>query len=128
RSIEIKRTLNNSELARQMKRNFQKGLPEEFVSGLDSETKEAAEDLLKEIKDNGQKIYSGIYTIMVVEKDLDRLDEACEAIENACLTEQVELEAVEDYREEALNTILPIGKPYLDVEMNYMRDMTTANV
>lgn len=128
RSIEIKRTLNNSELARQMKRNFQKGLPEEFVSGLDSETKEAAEDLLKEIKDNGQKIYSGIFTIMVVEKDLDRLDEACEAIENACLTEQVELEAVEDYREEALNTILPIGKPYLDVEMNYMRDMTTANV
>lgn len=128
RSIENKRMLNNAEIARQVKRNFQKGLPEDFVSGLDSETEEAAKELLKEIKDNGQKIYSGIFTIMVVEKNLEKLSEACEVIENVCLNEQVVLEVVEDYREEALNTILPIGKPYLDVEMNYMRDMTTANV
>ena len=37
-------------------------------------------------------------------------------------------DTVDNYKEEALNTILPIGKPYLDVEMSYMRDLTTTNI
>ena len=32
------------------------------------------------------------------------------------------------HQEEALNTILPIGKAYLDIKRNYLRDMTTANI
>ena len=49
-------------------------------------------------------------------------------MKNVGATWQVVFDTVDNYKEEALNTILPIGKPYLDVEMSYMRDLTTTNI
>ncbi|EHH1621442.1 TPA: TraC-F-type conjugal transfer protein, partial [Enterococcus faecalis] len=54
--------------------------------------------------------------------------EAVESVKNVGATWQVVFDTVDNYKEEALNTILPIGKPYLDVEMSYMRDLTTTNI
>ena len=40
----------------------------------------------------------------------------------------LDFDVVNYHQEEALNTILPIGKAYLDIKRNYLRDMTTANI
>lgn len=126
--IKTKQVLNRLEVEKQIKQNFKEGLPEEYISGAVAEIKRSAQELMKEIKDNGQKLFSGIFSMIVIADTEQSLLEAVHDLEDVCHTWSVEPEIIEDRQEEALNTILPIGKPYLDVEMNYMRDMTTANV
>lgn len=128
RDIRRKQTMNRKEKAHQQKQNFKAGLSDDMIAGTVSEIGNATEALSSEFKDNGQKLFSGIFTVMVVEDSLDKLKDAKEDLKDIAQAEDVLLEETYKYQEEALNTILPIGKPYLDVERNYMRDMTTGNV
>lgn len=128
KNIQATQTLNNTAIQKQQKQNFRSGIGEDMISGEAAEIKKSTTALMEEIKDNGQKLYSGLFAVYVVTDTIDELEEAIKTIEDVGHTWQVEFDVVEDYKEEALNTILPIGKPYLDVELNYMRDMTTSNV
>ncbi len=128
KNIQTMQTLNNVAISKQQKDNFQQGVGEDMIAGDLKDTKESTEALMEEIKENGQKMFSGIFTTFLIAKTEAELEESIKAVEDVGHTWQVDFEVVEDYKEEALNTILPIGKPYLDVEMNYMRDMTSTNV
>lgn len=128
KNIQTMQTLNNVAISKQQKDNFRQGVGEDMIAGDLKDTKESTEALMKEIKENGQKMFSGIFTTFLIAKTEAELEESIKAVEDVGYTWQVDFEVVEDYKEEALNTILPIGKPYLDVEMNYMRDMTSTNV
>lgn len=128
KNIQSTQTLNNTTIQKQQKQNFRSGIGEDMISGEAAEIKKSTTALMEEIKDNGQKLYSGLFAVYVVTDTVEELEEAIKSIEDVGHTWQVEFDVVEDYKEEALNTILPIGKPYLDVELNYMRDMTTSNV
>lgn len=119
---------NETEIAKQQKRNFKAGVSEDMVSGEAKEIKESTESLRKQFKEDGQKLFSGIFTVMVLEDDEHSLKQAIQDVKDVGSYHDVYFETIEDYKTEALNTILPIGKPYLDVEMNYMRDMTSFNV
>ncbi|SJZ45460.1 Type IV secretory pathway, VirB4 component [Pilibacter termitis] len=126
KNIQSTRALNNIELSKQYKDSLH--LPDDLMTGNAFEINYSAKSLMEEIKDNGQKLFSGIFTVFLSEESEQELEEAIKEIKDAGSAWQVEFEAVNAYKQEALNTILPIGKPYLDVEMNYMRDMTTSNV
>jgi len=128
KTIQAMQTLNNMSIQKQQKENFRSGIGEDMISGEAAEIKKTTKALMDEIKDNGQKLYSGLFTVMVVSKTEEELTEAVKLVQDVGHTWQVNFERVTAYKEEALNTILPIGKPYLDVEMNYMRDMTTTNI
>lgn len=128
KNIQAMQTLNNADIQKQQKQNFKQGISEDMISGEAAEIKQSTETLLDEIKNNNQKLYSGIFTVLVVADSKEQLKEHIQTIKDVGDTWQVVFESVIDYKEEALNTVLPIGKPYLDVEMNYMRDMTTANI
>ncbi|WP_429951630.1 VirB4-like conjugal transfer ATPase, CD1110 family [Enterococcus sp. AZ101] len=128
KNIQTMQTLNNVAISKQQKDNFRQGVGEDMIAGDLKDTKESTEALMEEIKENGQKMFSGIFTTFLIAKTEAELEESIKAVEDVGHTWQVDFEVVEDYKEEALNTILPIGKPYLDVEMNYMRDMTSTNV
>lgn len=128
KNIQSIHTLNNTDIQKQQRQNFQVGLTEEMISGESREIKNATQDLLDEIKDNGQKIYSGIFTVLLTGETEEALNKTTREIKDIADTWQVTFDSVDEYKQEALNTVLPIGKPYLDVEMNYMRDMTTSNV
>lgn len=127
KKIQTTQTLNNIAIQKQQKENFRTGISEDMISGEAKEIKDSTEKQLQEIKENGQKIFSGIFSVFVIEKSEQALEESIKAVQDVGNTWQVDFEVIEDYKEEALNTILPIGKPYLDVEMNYMRDLTTSN-
>lgn len=128
KNIQAMQTLNNTEIRKQQKENFKSGVGEDDISGEVAEIKKSTTALMEEIKDNGQKLYSGIFAVSVITDTAEELETAIKAVQDVGLTWQVEFEVVDAYKEEALNTMLPIGKPYLDVELNYMRDMTTSNV
>lgn len=128
KNIQAMQTLNNADIQRQQKQNFKSGISEDMISGEAAEIKKSTKALMEEIKDNGQKLYSGIFTVLLVADTEEQLEENIKTVKNVGNNWQVIFEPVVAYKEEALNTVLPIGKPYLDVEMNYMRDMTTANI
>lgn len=128
KNIQTMQTLTNMEISKQQKANFRSGVGEDMIAGDLKDTKESNEELLEEFKNNGQKMFSGIFSTMVVGKTEEELEEAIKSVQDVGYTWQVDFEVIEDYKEEALNTILPIGKPYLDVESNFMRDMITTNI
>ncbi|EHV0179363.1 DUF87 domain-containing protein [Enterococcus faecalis] len=128
KTIQTKRTLNNAVIEKQQGENFRRGISEDMISGEAAEISRSTKGLLEEIKENGQKLYSGIFSVYFTADTLEELEENTKLIQDVGHTWQVEFDEVEAYKEEALNSILPIGKPYLDVEMNYMRDMTTSNI
>lgn len=128
KNIQATQTLNNTAIQKQQKENFRSGIGEDMISGEVAEIKKSTTALMEEIKDNGQKLYSGLFAVSVVGDTVEELEEAIKSVQDVGHTWQVVFDVIEDYKEEALNTILPIGKPYLDVELNYMRDMTTSNV
>lgn len=128
KNIQNMKTLNNSAKSKEQKQNFRQGIDPDMLSGQVKEVEEATEALLEEIKNHGQKLYSGIFSVMLWADTEEELLDQMKQVKDTGLTWQVVFDTVSFYKEEALNTILPIGKPYLDVEMNYMRDMTTSNV
>ena len=69
-----------------------------------------------------------MFTVLLMEEDKDKLEEATKNIHSVVRSHGIHFEVAYKMQEEALNTILPIGKAYLDVESNYVRDMTTNNL
>lgn len=128
KDLRNKAMMNKKDIAQQQRKNFKEGLSEDMVSGLASEVQMTAEEITNELKDNGQKTFSGIFTVLLVEESREQLQIATREIKDIAQTWHVEFDDVYKWQEEALNTVLPIGKPFLDVERNYMRDMTTSNV
>lgn len=127
--LRSKSLLNKSGIANAQKQAFEAGLiPEDNVSGLFGEMQQTMDELKKELSDNGQKVFSGIFSVFLLEESKEALEEATTQIQNITRNLSVSFESVYKMQEEAINTILPIGKPYLDVETNYMRDMVTTNI
>jgi hypothetical protein len=128
KDIQNKQLMNKASIIRQQKDNFKEGISEGYISGLSVEVEATTDNLMEAMKENGEKLFSGIFAVLVVEETLDKLRVAEQEIKDIAHTWLVDFDDVYKMQEEALNTILPIGKPYLDVEKNYMRDMTTVNV
>lgn len=128
KKIQAIAVMNKQEITKQQKRNFKDGVSEDMISGEAKEIMESTDALKKQFKENGQKLFSAIFSVMVMANSERELKEAIKAVQDVGSGNDVVFDLVEDYKEEALNTVLPIGKPYLDVEMNYLRDMTTFNV
>lgn len=119
---------NKADIVNQQKKNFKDGLSEDMVSGVASEVDKTTKELAAEMKENGQRLFSGVFTVMLVEDSKEQLNAAVNDVKEQARALGVEFDDVYQLQEEALNTILPIGKPYLDVQKNYMRDMTTSNI
>lgn len=128
KAISTVKALNKAAIQKQQRENFREGVGEDMISGEVAEIDEATTELIKEFKDRGQKYFSGIFSIYLLADTKDELQHKIKIVEDAGATWQVSFDNTVLYTEEALNTILPIGKPYLDVETNFMRDMTTANL
>lgn len=128
KATNTKLMLNKRAIAREQKENLKSGLSEDMVSGVTSEVRRNIEELLHDMKENSQKMFSGMFTVLLMEEDKDKLEEATKDIHSVVRSHGIHFEVAYKMQEEALNTILPIGKAYLDVESNYVRDMTTNNL
>ena len=120
--------MNRRSIKKEQKKNFVEGGSEDMVSGTSVEAKANIEQLLEDMKENNQKMFSSIFAVMLLEDSKENLEAATKTAHDVVRNHEVAFVVVYKMQEEALNTMLPIGKPYLDVENNYMRDMTTINI
>lgn len=127
--------INNADAVAKMDMvKSQKGAAQDGVSGelaISGKAVEITEDAAKwkkEIEEYDQKIFSGIFTVMVKADTEEELRDHIGRVKQAGRKHVVDFEEVYYHQEEALNTALPIGKAYLDVKRRFMRDMTTANI
>lgn len=116
-------------MVKNIKTGFADGMTEELsVSGRDAEINQATKRWQEEISDNDQKAFSGVIAVYFAAADLDQLKLYTEKIKAEGRRVGVDFEDCYYHQEAGLNTILPIGMPYLDVQKRFMRDMTTLNV
>lgn len=117
------------DMIKSMRRGFSEGIPEDFaIGGVASETNEAAKRWRKEVQDNDQKIFSGVICVFFKADSLEQLNEYSNRVKTAGRKHVVDFEDIYYHQEEALNTVLPIGRCFLDVKKSLMRDMTTSNI
>lgn len=98
------------------------------ISSVAQATAEEAEKWKTEINDNDQKMFSGVFAVMLKANTPEELADYTSRVKQAGRKHVVEFEEIYYHQEEALNTMLPIGKTYLDVKRRFMRDMTTTNI
>ncbi len=98
------------------------------VGGKAVETSRETEKWAEELQDNDQKMFSGVMAIYLMADSLEELNNYTEQVQRSVRKNTVELDKCYLYQEEALNTILPIGVPFINVKRRFMRDMTTSNL
>lgn len=98
------------------------------VSSVAQGTAEEADKWKTEINDNDQKMFSGVFLVMVKADSAEELADYTSRIKQAGRKHVIEFEETYYHQEEALNSMLPIGKTYIDVKRRFMRDMTTTNI
>ncbi len=117
------------EMIKGQKTGFKEGISEDLaVGGKAKETSRETEKWTAELQDNDQKMFSGVIAIFFMADSLEELNNYTERVKRSVRKNTVDLEKLYLYQEEALNTILPIGKAFIDVKKRFMRDMTTANL
>lgn len=98
------------------------------VGGKAIEASRETEKWTEELQDNDQKMFSGVMAVYLIADSLEELNNYTEQVQRSVRKNTVELDKCYLYQEEALNTILPIGVPFINVKRRFMRDMTTSNL
>ncbi|WNO77508.1 DUF87 domain-containing protein [Streptococcus suis] len=117
------------ELIKSQKEAAKAGVPGELIAGgKATETSRETEKWTEELQDNDQKMFSGVMTVYLMADSLEELNDYTEQVQRSVRKNTVELDKCYLYQEEALNTILPIGIPFINVKRRFMRDVTTSNL
>lgn len=82
----------------------------------------------REIDEFDQRIFKGLISVYIKADDLETLRDYEDQVKRAGNKLGVKFEDVYYFQEEALNTILPIGYNFLDLQQKFSRRMTTSNV
>lgn len=126
------RTVRSSvrrEMIKSQKTAFKAGIAGDLVvGGVAQETNKETEKWQEELQENDQKMFSGLIAVYLQADSLDQLNHYIERVNRSVRKNGVELSRLFLYQEEALNTVLPIGFPFVNVKRRFMRDLTTANL
>lgn len=102
--------------------------PELSTSGVARETSQVTERWKEETTENDQKAFTGVMAVMVLAENMETLKLNSQRLTAAARTLGVRFEDCFYYQEQGLNTMLPIGEPFLNVKQSYMRPLTTNNI
>lgn len=133
--IEDSETQAELNMLKSFRRSAEKNLPGYLAIGKkDQAMTETTEKWEETVREDDQKIYTGIITVFFKGRDQSELDLNTSKIKRTARKLGARFEEIYYHQEEALNTILPIGEIYLDLKRNldikekFMRPMTTDNV
>lgn len=117
------------EMIKSQKAAAKAGVPGNLmVGGKATETSRETEKWTEELQDNDQKMFTGVMAVYLVADSLEELNNHTEQVARSVRKNTVDLDKCYLYQEEALNTILPIGVPFINIKRRFMRDMTTSNL
>ena len=117
-----------SEVIKQQKVAYKEGYSPDFIGRATKEAQEDLDEVIKFVRETGDKQFSSIFLIYVTGKTLEERDENARMIK-AIGEKYGAIFAFLGYlQEEALNSILPIGMNFTDCEKTYQRDLITPNL
>lgn len=124
-SLDIK-----GEISNQQSKSLLRGIvdPELAVGAVTKEYAEACDKWISVTKPGQQKAYSGLIAICIFGEDETELDKNEAKIKAAASQLHATFTVCFLNQELGLNTILPIGKPFLSVKREFERPFTTGNV
>ncbi|MGT2906528.1 VirB4-like conjugal transfer ATPase, CD1110 family [Streptococcus dentiloxodontae] len=102
--------------------------PELAVSGVAQASSDTAGEWEEAMTDKDMKIFNGVIAVYVTGDDYEEMQLNASKVKTAGRRLGVTFEDCFYYQEDALNTMLPIGYPFLDVKDDFMRPFTTANL
>ena len=82
KAIQGTKTLNDVAIQKQQKQNFRSGVSEDAISGEAKEIQETTNALMDEIKNNGQKLFNGLFSVFLIAETEKELLEAVESVKN----------------------------------------------
>ena len=117
-----------SEVIKQQKVAYKEGYSPDFIGRATKEAQADLDEVIKFVRETGDKQFSSIFLIYVTGKTLEERDENTRMIKAIGEKYGAIFASLGYLQEEALNSILPIGMNFTDCEKTYQRDLITPNL
>lgn len=117
-----------SEVIKQQKAAYKEGYSPDFIGRATKEAQADLDEVIKFVRETGDKQFSSIFLIYVTGKTLEERDENARMIKAIGEKYGAIFASLGYLQEEALNSILPIGMNFTDCEKTYQRDLITPNL
>ena len=117
-----------SELIKQQKSAYQNGYSTDFVGRTTKEAQLDLDEVIEFIRETGDKQFSSLFLVYLKGETQSELEENIKIIESIGEQHGAVFSKLPYMQEEAINSVLPIGKNYTDVEKTFQRDLITPNI
>jgi len=107
-------------------KNIQKNMSPELISRELKDMHEEAVEIVNAIDKDAQKFFQTIFLIYLHDEDEEKLDDMIARVIQVGKKNNVQFSKLEFMQEQALNSILPIGKNFVDAEL--IRNLMTVEV
>lgn len=115
-----------SKMGDQQSKNIQRRISPDLISRQLKDMHEEAEEIVNAMDKDAQKYFQTIFLVYIHEDTEDVLEDVMHKVVQVGKKNNVQFSKLEFMQEQALNSILPIGKNYIDAEL--IRNLMTVEV
>lgn len=126
--LRMQATSIESEVIKQQKIAIKDGYSPDFIGRTAKETQEDLNEVINLVRETGDKQFSSIFLVYITGKTKEERTENSRIIKALGEKYGANFETLDYLQEEALNSVLPIGKNYTDCEKTFQRDLITPNL
>lgn len=126
--LRMQATSIESEVIKQQKIAIKDGYSPDFIGRTAKETQEDLNEVINLVRETGDKQFSSIFLVYITGKTKEEITENSRIIKILGEKYGANFETLDYLQEEALNSVLPIGKNYTDCEKTFQRDLITPNL
>ncbi|MFK5292599.1 hypothetical protein ACI3PH_19380, partial [Lactococcus lactis] len=123
--LRMQATSIESEVIKQQKIAIKDGYSPDFIGRTAKETQEDLNEVINLVRETGDKQFSSIFLVYITGKTKEERIENSRIIKALGEKYGANFETLDYLQEEALNSVLPIGKNYTDCEKTFQRDLIT---
>lgn len=126
--LRMQATSIESEVIKQQKIAIKDGYSPDFIGRTAKEAQEDLNEVINLVRETGDKQFSSIFLVYITGKTKEERIENSRIIKALGEKYGANFETLDYLQEEALNSVLPIGKNYTDCEKTFQRDLITPNL
>lgn len=126
--LRMQATSIESEVIKQQKIAIKDGYSPDFIGRTAKETQEDLNEVINLVRETGDKQFSSIFLVYLTGQTKEERTENSRIIKALGEKYGANFETLDYLQEEALNSVLPIGKNYTDCEKTFQRDLITPNL
>lgn len=116
------------EIVKQQKQAFKEGYSSNFIARSAKENQKDLDEVINFVRETGDKQFSSIFLIDVSAENPEKLQENLAIVRSVGDKYGAVFSTLDYVQEEALNSVLPLGVNFTDVERTFQRDLITPNL